>query len=103
MKKIIIGILVGATAGIIDLIPMFVQKLPWDANLSAFSMWVVVGFLLSITELKTNSLLKGIIIPLAVLLPNTFIIGWKEPLTLIPIVIITIILGIACSYTIDKL
>ena len=35
-NKIKIGIFFGIIAGIIDIIPMIIQKLTWDANLSAF-------------------------------------------------------------------
>ncbi len=44
MKKNKIGILLGVVAGILDVIPMVLQKLTWEANISAFSMWIVVGF-----------------------------------------------------------
>ena len=92
-KRIFTGLIIGIIAGIIDLIPMIIQKLPWNANLSAFSMWVVIGFLLGITEIKMHGVLKGLIIAFLVLLPNVFIIGWEEPLSMIPIVIMTLILG----------
>ena len=51
-RKIIYGLLFGAAAGVIDVLPMIIQKLTWDADLSAFFMWVVVGFLIATTELK---------------------------------------------------
>lgn len=103
MKKIIIGILLGAAAGIIDIIPMIVQNLTWDANISAFSMWVVVGFLISIIDLNINSIIKGILIALLVLLPTAILIGWKEPFSLIPITMMTIILGGLLGYSITKI
>jgi len=56
MKKIKIGILLGVVAGIIDVIPMIMQKLTWDANISAFTMWIVVGFLIATIDLKINSI-----------------------------------------------
>gem|GEM_PF-5600971 len=37
MKKTFVGIFLGAIAGIIDVIPMILQDLPWNANLSAFT------------------------------------------------------------------
>jgi hypothetical protein len=37
MKKNLIGIGIGAIAGIIDVIPMIFMKLTWDANFSALS------------------------------------------------------------------
>ena len=61
MKKIKIGILLGVVAGIIDVIPMIMQKLTWDANISAFTMWIVVGFLIATIDLKINSIIKGIL------------------------------------------
>ncbi|MFC1540804.1 hypothetical protein ACFL4J_02065, partial [Candidatus Margulisiibacteriota bacterium] len=79
MKKIQAGLLFGTIAGLIDVVPMIVQKLSWDANLSAFTMWVVVGFLVAVTEIKMNSVLKGILIAFLVLLPAAIIIAAEEP------------------------
>jgi len=101
-RNIITGIGLGAAAGIIDVIPMIIQNLTWDANISAFLMWVVIGFLLSITELKINSVLKGILISYLVLLPAAVLIGWKEPVSLVPIIIMTTILGGALGFTIHR-
>jgi hypothetical protein len=101
-RSIITGISLGAVAGIIDVIPMIIQKLTWDANISAFLMWIVIGFILSITELKMNSILKGILISYLVLLPAAILIGWKEPVSLVPILIMTTILGGALGYSIQR-
>lgn len=92
-KKNLIGLLIGLIAGIIDVIPMILQGLTWDANLSAFSMWIIIGFFLSVTDMKIKGVLKGLVISFLVLIPNLFIIGWKEPKSLIPIFIMTVILG----------
>lgn len=93
MKKILIGILIGVVCGIIDVVPMIIQKLTIDANLSAFSMWVVIGFLLSITNLKINGVLKGLLISYVTIIPVAIIIGFKEPFSLIPILMMTGLLG----------
>ena len=93
MKKILFGLLFGAIAGVIDVTPMILQKLSWDANLSAFSLWLVVGFLVSVTDIKINSILKGILIAFLVLLPCAILIGAQEPASLIPIAVMTLILG----------
>ncbi|MBN2893468.1 MAG: hypothetical protein JXL97_16460 [Bacteroidales bacterium] len=103
MNKIVIGILTGIVAGIIDVIPMIIQKLTWDANISAFLMWIVVGFFISATELKINFIIKGILIAFLVLLPASVIIGWKEPVSLVPIVIMTTILGGALGFANQKI
>lgn len=103
MRKIKIGIILGIIAGIIDLIPMIIQKLTWDANISAFIMWIVVGFLIAIVDLNFNSIIKGILIAFLVLLPTAILIGWKEPISLIPISIMTTILGGLLGFTINKM
>lgn len=102
MTKTKSGIIFGLLAGIIDVIPMILQKLTWDANLSAFSFWVVSGFLIANTDLKVKGFMKGIIVSLLILLPSAILIGWKEPVSLIPVSIMTLILGSALGYCVDK-
>jgi len=101
--KIILGIICGAVAGIIDVIPMIIQNLTWDANLSAFSMWIIIGFFLSTVDLHFNPMVKGILVSFLCLIPSLFIIGWKEPASLIPICIMTVILGGLLGYSIHYL
>lgn len=103
MKNLKVGILLGFVAGIIDIIPMLVQQLTWDANISALSMWMVVGIFISTIDWKINSILKGVIISLLVLLPNAILIGWKDPIILVPIFSMTIILGGILGFSIRKI
>lgn len=102
MNKYIAGIGLGVIAGILDVIPMVLQHLSWDANISAFSMWVIVGFLISAVDINLNSILKGILISFLVLLPSLILIVWKEPFTLLPISVMTIILGGLLGWSINK-
>jgi hypothetical protein len=92
-KRILTGLLLGLFAGIIDVIPMFIQHLTWDANLSAFSMWVIIGLFMAITQFSIKGLGKGLLISFCILLPSLVIIGWKQPASLIPIITMTAILG----------
>ncbi|OGC12400.1 hypothetical protein A3K48_02310 [candidate division WOR-1 bacterium RIFOXYA12_FULL_52_29] len=93
MNKIVKGLLFGAIAGVIDVIPMVAQGLSWEANLSAFAMWVVAGFLISTSELRIFPILKGILVAFLIALPVYIIVGAKEPFSLIPMTIMTAILG----------
>jgi len=97
-KKTITGLFIGLIAGLIDLIPMIIQKLTWDANLSAFSMWVIIGYFLSISSFGLKGILKGIVLSFLVLLPNLFLIGWHEPAPLVPVIGMTLILGSLSGY-----
>ena len=101
-KKIAVGLLLGVVAGALDVIPMLLQGLTWDANLSAFFLWVISGFMLSTSNLAIHPVLKGIIIPFICLLPSTFIIGWNDPFSLFPIAIMTLILGALLGYAYNK-
>ncbi|MCX6233963.1 MAG: hypothetical protein NT175_04450 [Bacteroidetes bacterium] len=103
MYRILSGIVCGLIAGIIDLIPMFIQNLTWDANLSALSMWIIIGFFIATSKLQMNSIIKGIIISFLCIIPCSFIIGWKEPVTLIPIFIMTLILGGLLGFVIHRI
>ena len=102
MKKLALGLCLGILAGIIDLIPMLIQKLSWDANLSAFSLWVVSGVLIATSNIKLNGALKGILIFFLVLIPCAFIIGWENPISLLPIAVMTLILGAILGFLIEK-
>lgn len=98
-----LGLLLGAIAGILDVIPMALQGLTWDANISAFSLWVVSGFMLATSNLKLQPVLKGIVIAFLCLLPSVFIIGWNDPFSLVPIGIMTLILGALLGFSYSKL
>ena len=102
-NNIVIGLVLGAVAGILDVIPMLIQRLTWDANLSAFLLWVVSGFFLATTNLKLPPVLKGIVIPFICLLPSALLIGWAEPVSLVPISVMTLILGALLGFAYGKL
>ena len=102
-RKIIVGLILGVIMGGIDLIPMIVQHLPLNAVLSAFSLWIVVGVLIAMTSVKIPGALKGILVSFMVLIPCSFIIGWDNPMSLIPIVGMTLILGFVLGFLIEKI
>lgn len=107
MKKIFIGILFGVAAGIIDVIPMVIQKLTWDANISAFLMWVVIGLFVSLYKFRIPVFAGSIVTAFLVLLPSAVIIGYKEPFSLIPIagmtLIISFLLGLVIGFAKKKM
>jgi len=98
-----IGMLLGIAAGTLDVIPMLLQRLTWDACLSAFFLWVVSGFVLATSNLRINPILKGIAIPFICLLPSAFIIGWNNPFSLLPIGVMTLILGGLLGFIYNKI
>jgi len=103
MKSILIGILLGMAAGVVDVVPMILKKLTWDANISAFAMWIIVGFFIATIDINVQPIFKGIFIALLVLFPSAILIGWKEPKSLLPILAMTIILGGILGFSIPVL
>ncbi len=101
-RKIVVGVLFGIIAGVIDVIPMIIQKISWEANLSAFMLWVISGFMIATSAIKINSILKGIIISFLLIIPVGIIIGSKDLTSLIPIVLMTFILGSLLGLSINK-
>ena len=102
-SRIVKGIFLGVIAGIIDITPMIIQKLPLHSILSAFSMWVALGFLINTSTLKMNGALKGLLLSFLVLLPTAILIAQAEPVSLIPIGIMTVILGALLGFASDRI
>ena len=100
--KVMLGILVGVVAGIIDVIPMIMQHLTWDANLSAFTHWVIIGLVIATSTLPLKGAFKGLVIALVLFIPVGILVGWKEPVSLIPMIVMSFILGSVAGYVIEK-
>lgn len=101
-NRVLKGILFGAVAGVIDVIPMIVQNLSWDANISAFAHWIIAGFVISVADIKVNGALKGLVISALLLIPVAILIGWSDATSLIPIAVMTVILGSCLGFAIEK-
>jgi hypothetical protein len=97
-----IGLLFGLLMGIIDVIPMIIQKLSFDADLSALTMWIIAGFFVATSSLNMNGVIKGILISFLTFIPVGILIAAQEPFSLLPITIMLIILGSALGYLIGK-
>ena len=58
-NNIVIGLLLGAVAGVLDVIPMMLQRLTWDANLSAFFSLDSFGLFVGDIQLEITPSVKG--------------------------------------------
>jgi hypothetical protein len=102
-NTIVIGVFLGVIMGVLDVIPMVIQGLTWDANVSAFFLWIVSGFMLATSHLKLQPILQGIVIAFLCLLPSVLIIGWNDPISLLPIGVMTLMLGALLGFGYGKL
>ncbi len=105
MNEILIALLIGIVAGIIDIIPMIIQKMNKYANLSAFFHWVVLGLIIPFVAWDISPWLKGLIIAEISAVPILFMVAKEDKKAIIPITAMSAILGIgigvASSYFIS--
>ena len=94
MNDILIALLIGVVAGIIDILPMLIQKMDKTANLSAFTHWVVLGLIIPFVSWEIPSWLKGFIIAELSVIPILFIVAPKDKKAIIPMTVMSAILGI---------
>ena len=82
---------------------MIAQGLTWDANLSAFTLWVVVGFFVAVTKLRMSSAAQGILTAFLCLAPAAILIVWKQPFALVPIAVMTTLLGAGLGFVVRRI
>ncbi len=101
-KKAFIGILLGAVVGVVDVLPMVIQRLAWNTNLSAFFHWIIVGFFIATGDLKIKGFLKGLLVSVITLIPIAFLVWWNDVSSIFPMCVSTIVFGVILGYLIDK-
>ncbi|MHB8854821.1 MAG: hypothetical protein ACYC6P_15880 [Ignavibacteriaceae bacterium] len=102
MSKLLISLGIGIIAGIIDVIPMIIQKIDKYAIISAFVHWIVLGFIIFYIQIPVSSWLKGIIIAEVTALPIVILVLKSEPKSVIPILVMSAILGAIVGVTTAK-
>ncbi len=102
MKKIVIALIIGIAAGIVDVVPMIAQQLNGYACASAFVHWVVLGLIIPFIGWNLKGWLKGILVSLLALLPVMILVSEKEPFSLIPMTAFSLVLGAAVGWAGEK-
>lgn len=102
MKKILTGISFGFIAGIIDVAPMLFMRLPWDANASAFSLWIVAGIFIAVSDIRLNGIIKGILISYLLAAPTMIIVFATSIKDAPAMLIMTFILGALLGYALER-
>lgn len=97
MNSFLIAIIIGLAAGIIDVIPMIIQKLDKRDSISAFIHYFVLGVIIPFVDWGIAPWLKGIIISLLVAIPTMIIVYPKDKKAIVPMFVFSIILGAAIA------
>lgn len=93
MNNFLIAVLIGLTAGLIDVIPMTIMKLEKIANLSAFTHYFVLGLIIPFVDWNLDPWITGMIISFLSALPVMIIVFPKDKKSLIPMTVFSIVLG----------
>ncbi len=97
MKNILIALIIGVVAGLIDVTPMIIRKLDKTACWSAFTHWVALGLIIPFVHWDMQPWLKGLIIGELTAIPIMIIVSKIDKKSLIPISIFSAILGIGVA------
>jgi Zn-dependent protease with chaperone function len=97
MENIEIALAIGIVAGIIDVIPMLIQKLDKRANWSAFLQWVFLGLVIPFVSWDIEPWIKGLIIGELAAIPIVLIVTKEDQKAMIPILVFSAILGMGVA------
>lgn len=97
MENILIALIIGVVAGLIDVVPMIVRKLDKRACWSAFTHWVVLGLIIPFVHWDIQPWLKGLIIGELATISIMIIVSERDVKALIPISIFSAVLGIGVA------
>jgi hypothetical protein len=102
MNSILIAIIIGLVAGLIDITPMIIMKLEKVANISAFVHYFVLGLIIPFVSWDIAPWIKGIIISFLSALPIMIIVYPKDKKAIIPMMIFAIIIGAGIGLAGDR-
>jgi len=93
MSNFLIALTIGIIAGIIDVIPMIIQKLDKASCYSAFVHYLVLGLIIPFVDWGIKPWITGLLIAFISTIPVVIIIYTKDKKALIPIFIFSLFLG----------
>lgn len=93
MQKLYAAIAIGFLAGVIDVIPMLIQKLDKASCASAFVHWLVLGVIISYVSAPIPDWAKGCAIGLFSSLAVIILVAQSDPKSVVPILVMSALLG----------
>lgn len=102
MNSILIAMIIGLVAGLIDVTPMIIMKLEKVANISAFVHYFVLGLIIPFVSWDIAPWIKGVIISFLSAIPVMIIVYPKNKKAIIPMIFFAIILGAGIGLAGDR-
>jgi hypothetical protein len=93
MNGIVVSLLIGVIAGVVDVVPMLLQKLDKLAIVSAFIHWIVLGLIIPHIDLGIAPWLTGMVVAVLTAVPIMVIVYPEDPKAIIPMLVASIVIG----------
>ena len=93
MQKLLVAISVGIGAGIIDVIPMFIQKIDRNSCVAAFVHWLVLGVVIAYVSAPVPDWAKGALVGFFGALSTVILVAQGDPKSAVPILVTSTVLG----------
>ena len=93
MNDFLIATIIGLVAGLIDIIPMIIQKLNKRDTISAFVHYFALGFIIPFVNWGIVPWLSGIVIAIMTSIPIMIIVYPRDKKAIIPMIVFSLILG----------
>ncbi len=93
MNDFFIAIIIGLVAGLIDIIPMIIQKLDKRDTISAFVHYFALGLIIPFMNWGIAPWITGVVIALLTSVPIMIIVYPKDKKAIIPMIVFSLILG----------
>jgi len=93
MNDFLIAIIIGLIAGLIDTIPMMIQKLDKRDTFSAFVHYFALGLIIPFVDWGIAPWITGVVIALFTSIPILIIVYPRDKKAIIPMIVFSLILG----------
>lgn len=103
MEKLIKSLLLGTAAGILDVIPMILLGLSWQANVSALLHWIALGVIITFARFPMAGWLSGLTVALLTGIPVAVLATATDHSAWLPILASSIVLGSMLGLLAEKL
>jgi hypothetical protein len=98
MTSFLNAIIIGLVAGIIDIIPMIIQKINSRDIVSAFIHYLALGVIIPYVSWDICQWMKGSIIALLTSIPIMIIVYLRDKKAIVPMIVFSILLGAGIGY-----